>query len=188
MPTMSEIPTQEPAVIAAGDTAKWRISLPDYPASAGWTLSYTLVRAATRITFSASADGDRHLVNVAASTTTGWTAGAYTWRAQVSKSGEVYTVGSGTLTVQPSFAAATDARSHARKVLDAIEAVIEGRATSEVGEYQIAGRSLKYIPLPELLKLRDSYSAEVQREEAAQRLARGLPDKRRVFVRFGAGR
>lgn len=185
---MSEIPTQEPAVIAAGDTAKWRRSLPAYPASAGWTLTYTLVRAATRITFSASADGDLHLVNVAASTTTGWTAGSYTWRAQVSKAGEVYTVATGTLTIRPNFAAATDGRSHARKVLDGIEAVIEGRASSEVGEYQIAGRSLKYIPIPELLALRDKYRAEVLREDAAERTARGLPDQRRTYVRFAAGR
>ena len=185
---MSEIPTQEPAVIAAGDTAKWRRSLPAYPASAGWTLSYTLVRAATRITFSASADGDLHLVNVPASTTTAWTAGTYTWRAQVSKAGEVYTISTGTLSIRPNFATATDGRSHARKVLDGIEAVIEGRATSEVGEYQIAGRSLKYIPIPELLALRDKYRAEVLREDAAERTARGLPDQRRTYVRFAAGR
>lgn len=185
---MSEIPTYEPAVIAAGDTAKWRRNLPDYPASAGWTLTYTLVRAATRITISASADGDLHLVNVAASTTTGWTAGAYTWRAQVSKAGEVYTVATGTLTIRPNFTTATDGRSHARKVLDGIEAVIEGRASSEVGEYQIAGRSLKYIPIPELLALRDKYRAEVLREDAAERTARGLPDQRRTYVRFAAGR
>jgi hypothetical protein len=93
-------------------------------------------------------------------------------------------VGTGTLSVRPSFAVATDGRTHARKVLDAIEAVIEGRATSEVAEYQIAGRELRYIPIPELLQLRDKYRGEVLREDAASRAARGLPDPRRVFVRF----
>lgn len=176
--------TTEPDVIVAGDTAKWLRSLDDYPASASWVLTYTLVSAAQRYNFSATASGSDHLVTVAATTTAAWVAGTYTWRAQVSKAGEVYTVGSGSIKVRPSFSAATDGRSHARKALEAIEAVIEGRATSEVLEYEIANRRLKYIPLSELLQLRDRYRAEVAREDAAQRAAAGLPDTRRVFVRF----
>jgi hypothetical protein len=69
-------------------------------------------------------------------------------------------------------------------VLEAIEAVLEGRASSEVAQYEIAGRSLRYIEPAQLLKLRDRYRAEVAREDAAQRVAAGLPDARRVFVRF----
>lgn len=176
--------TTEPDVIVAGDTAKWLRSLDDYPASASWVLTYTLVSAAQRYTFSASASGDQHLVTVAATTTATWAAGTYTWRAQVAKAGEVYTVGTGSLTVKPSFSAATDARSHARRTLEAIEAVIEGRATSEVSYYMIGGRQLRYIEPAQLLALRDRYRAEVAREDAAQRAAAGLPDKRRVFVRF----
>lgn len=177
-------PTTEPDLIVAGDTAKWLRSLDDYPANASWVLSYTLVSAANRYTFTATASGADHLVTVAAATTTSWVPGTYTWRAQVSKAGEVYTVGSGSLTVRPSFATATDGRSHARRTLEAIEAVIEGRATSEVSYYMIGGRQLRYIEPAQLLALRDRYRAEVAREDAAQRAAAGLPDKRRVFVRF----
>ena len=176
--------TTEPSTIVAGDTAKWLRSLDDYPATAGWVLTYTLVSAAQRYTFSAAASGTDHLVTVAATTTAAWVAGSYSWRAQATKAGEVYTVGSGTLTVKPSFAAATDGRSHSRKTLDAIESVIEGRATSEVSDYTIGGRQLRYIEVPQLLALRDRYRAEVLREDAAQRAAAGLPDLRRVFVRF----
>ena len=176
--------TTEPSTIVAGDTAKWLRSLDDYPATAGWVLTYTLVSVAQRYTFSAAASGTDHLVTVAATTTAAWVAGSYSWRAQATKAGEVYTVGSGTLTVKPSFEAATDGRSHARKTLDAIESVIEGRATSEVSDYTIGGRQLRYIEVPQLLALRDRYRAEVLREDAAQRAAAGLPDQRRVFVRF----
>jgi hypothetical protein len=177
-------PTTEPDLIVAGDTAKWLRSLDDYPASESWVLSYTLVSAAQRYTFSATASGADHLVTVAATTAATWVAGTYTWRAQVSKAGEVYTVGTGSLTVRPSFATATDGRSHARRTLEAIEAVIEGRATSEVSYYMIGGRQLRYIEPAQLLALRDRYRAEVAREDAAQRAAAGLPDRRRVFVRF----
>jgi hypothetical protein len=123
---------------------------------------------------------------VAAATTAGYAAGTYDWRARVSKAGEVYTVGEGRLTVRNAFSAATfDARTHARKTLDAIEAVIEGRASSSTAEYTIAGRSLKHIPVADLLALRDKYRAEVLHEDAAAAVAAGLPDRRRVFVRFG---
>lgn len=182
---MAETPTIEPASIAAGDTLRFDRSLPSYLASAGWQLSYTLINAAGKITFAASAAGDLHAVTVAASTTAAWQAGDYAWRARVSKAGEVYTVGEGRITIRPAFAGNNhDARSHARRTLEAIEAMIEGRASSAAMEYEIAGRRLRYIPIPELLQLRDKYRAEVLREDAAAATAAGLPDRRRVFVRF----
>ncbi len=183
---MADTPTIEPSSVNAGDTWRWTRSLADYPASAGWALSYTLINASAKITVNASASGDDHAVTVAAATTSGYAAGTYDWRARVSRAGEVYTVGEGRLTVRNAFSAATfDARTHARKTLDAIEAVIEGRASSSTAEYTIAGRSLKHIPMADLLALRDKYRAEVLREDAAAAVAAGLPDRRRVFVRFG---
>jgi hypothetical protein len=120
----ASIPTIEPSVIVAGDTAKWTKSLADYLASDGWALSYTLVNAANRYTFSATASGDDFAVTVAAATTTAYAAGLYDWRAQVAKAAEVFTVGSGQFTVQPSFAAATDGRSSAKKSLDQVVAYL----------------------------------------------------------------
>ena len=69
-------PTTEPATLIAGDTARWIKSLPEYLASAGWALTYTLINATNKITFSAAASGDDHLVNVAAATTGSWAAGS----------------------------------------------------------------------------------------------------------------
>lgn len=182
---MAEIPTIEPASIAAGDTLRFDRELRDYPASAGWQLSYTLINATGKITFSAAAVGDTHAVTVAASITAQWAAGDYAWRARVSKAGEVYTVGEGRMAVRAAWAGSShDARSHARRTLDAIEAMLEGRASNAAMEYEIAGRRLRYIPVPELLQLRGHYRAEVAREEAAAGVAAGLPDRRRVFVRF----
>lgn len=182
---MADIPTTEPLELRAGDTWQWTRSLADYPASAGWSLAYVFINAAAKISISASASGDDHAVTVAAATTANYAAGNYDWIARASKSGQVFTVGAGRITILPSLAASTaDLRTHARKVLEAIEAVLEGRASQDVLEYQIAGRSLKRIPLADLLTLRDRYRAEVAREDAANRVALGLPDRRRVFVRF----
>lgn len=180
-------PTTEPARIIAGDTAKWAKTLADYPAGTGWVLAYKLINASAVISIAASASGDDHLVNVAAATTAAWAAGDYAWRAQVSRAGEVYTIGSGRVTVEPAFGASpVDARSQARRQLEAIEATLEGRAGSSTAEYEIAGRRLKHIPIPELLVLRDRLRADVAREDAAASAAAGMPTRGRVMVRFGA--
>ncbi|ARV17484.1 hypothetical protein AEP_00524 [Curvibacter sp. AEP1-3] len=179
-------PTTEPDVLIAGDTAKWLKTLAEYPATEGWELSYVLINGTSKITVIGTASGSDHLITVAATTTADWVPGDYTWRARVSKSGEVYTVGSGTFKVQSSFSAATlDARTHARRVLANIEAYLEDGANLTAANYTIAGRSLQRIPMAELLALRDRYRAEVARETAANLIARGMGDPRRVFVRFG---
>lgn len=180
------IPTKEPATINAGDTATWKKSLADYPASAGWVLIYTLVNTAQRITFTAAASGDDHLVTVLASTTAVWVAGGYEYRAVVTKALEAYTVASGRITISPVFSAAVDARSQARRALEAVELTLEGRASSATAEYEIAGRKLKYIPIPELLQLRDRLRRDVAGEDAAASIAKGLGNPGRIFVRFGA--
>ncbi len=66
--------------------------------------------------------------------------------------------------------ATQDTRSHSEKVLEAIEALIEGRATKDVASYSIAGRSLTRLSPDELVKWRAVY----RREVAVQRAA-GLP-------------
>lgn len=185
--TTPTIPITEPVTLVAGDTAKWAKFLPDYLASDGWTLTYRLASPSAAMVIEATAGSSgEHLITVPAATTATWAAGGYEWRAQVSKSSEVYTVDSGRLQIAPVFGTTgLDARSAARKALDAVEAVILGRATTGVAEYQIAGRQLRHIPIPELLTLRDSLRADVAREDAAKSLAKTGRMPGRILVRFG---
>jgi hypothetical protein len=178
------IPTTEPAALVAGDTAKWSRALPDYPADDGWVLSYTLVNANNRYSFAATASGADHAVSVAATTTANYAPGSYDWRAQVAKTGEVFTVGAGQLVVQPSFASATDGRSSARKSLDQVQAYLADANNLQAAEYEIAGRRLKRLSIPDLLALQSNLQLQVKRETVAQRAAAGLPDPSRVMVRF----
>lgn len=188
MPYMSPpIPSTEPASLNAGDTAKWLKSFENYPASDGWHLNYILINGKGKITFDSIEQGDDHLINVLASTTAGWAAGNYDWRASVKKSDYVFTVGSGRVVVNAAFSAATlDARSQARRTLEAIESTLEGRASSATAEYEIAGRKLKYIPIPELLQLRDRLRRDVRSENTAASISAGRKNPNRIFVRFGA--
>jgi hypothetical protein len=75
-------------------------------------------------------------------------------------------------------------KSHAVKMLDAIEAVLEGRITSDVEQYSIAGRQITKIPISELLILHDRYKAAVAQEKAAESIKLGLGNPNKVKVRF----
>lgn len=183
------IPTTEPAILQAGDTIKWRKALPDYPASAGWSLAYRLINAAARIDITAAAEGDDHLVTVAAATSAAWAAGAYTWTAFVTNGSDRYTLGSGTITIRPDLAAMQagfDARSTARKALDDLRTALAAWLSSNghIQEYDIAGRRVKFASADDLRARIALAEREVAREDAAERLAAGIPAGRRVLVRF----
>ena len=183
----ASIPDIEPASIRAGDTWTWTRTIGDYPAGT-WTLKYRFKNAAGGFEIAASTSGTDHLVSVAAATTTAYTAGTYGWIAWVEAGSEKFTVGSGTCEVLADYratsaATALDDRSHAQKMLDAIEAWLEARDPG-VAEYEIAGRRMKYITAGELIKLRLRYRAEVQAEAAALKLAAGLGSGRRIQFRI----
>lgn len=184
---MANTQTREPALIVAGDTITWQSSLSEFPASDGWVLHYRLINSTHKYDIDCSAAGDNHLASVAAAVSATWAAGYYSWTAYVTKADARYTIGNGTLMIKADLAAAAagvDTRSHAVRTLEAIEAVIEGRATQAHQEYAILGRQMKFIPIAELLVLRDRYRSEVASEQAAERAAAGLPSQRNVRVRL----
>lgn len=180
-----DIPTNEPSSLRAGDTWKWTRTLDDYPAGT-WTLKYRFKNATSYFEIVAGTSGTDHSVSVAAATTAAYPAGSYTWMAWVEGgSSEKYTVDTGTLEIDPDYRASTaayDGRSHARKMLDAIEAWLEARDPA-VAEYEIAGRRMKYIPIAELVKLRNRYGLEVRNEDAAAAIAKGEGLGRKIQFR-----
>lgn len=94
---------------------------------------------------------------------------------------------SGQIEILPDLAQATtdsDFRSHVKKVLDAIESLLEGKATADAMSYSIGGRSISKMGPTELLKWRDVYRVEYERELDAEGIAKGLDSRRRIGVRF----
>lgn len=181
------VPTIEPDRATAGLTWAWRRDLADYPASGGWALKYLFRGASAGFSVTASTSGEGYAVEVAASTTAGYAAGAYAWEAYVELAAAKYSVGRGTLLVAPSLASG-DSRSHARKVLDAIEAVLENRATQDQMSYEISvggsSRRLGRTPLADLVALRMKYRAEVKAEERAAAVASGRKPRTRILTAF----
>ncbi|RKW39818.1 MAG: hypothetical protein D8H96_12015 [Lautropia sp.] len=143
---------------------------PAYPAPE-WRLSVVL-RGPSVIDLHAVPDGRNHLLYVSATITRGWLHGEYAVSVRAQRGDDIEEIDSGTVTVRPDIAqlaAGHDARSHVQRVLDAIEAVLEKRATLDQERYRINNRELVRTPVADLLKLRDRYRGELARMKAASK-------------------
>lgn len=159
-----------PDSISAGLTLDISATLTAYPAP-GWALS-VILRGPQSIDLDATADGNQHRIHASATTTAAWAPGDYWFSVRVTDGTDVFQVDEGTLTVKPDLAAVAesyDGRGHVQRVLDAIEAVIQGRATKDQQRYRINNRELERTPIGELLKLRSTYREELRRQKAAEK-------------------
>lgn len=194
----------EPSELIIGDSISWTrrdvqavtkndagtLETTDIKASEGWALKFTAVGKNGIFAINATVDtddADDFLFSAAAATTAAYVAGDYTWQLTATKTTNRYTIAEGVITLTDNIAgrsALYDNRSHAKKVLDAIEAVIEGRATTDQQAYTIGGRSLTRIPMADLLKLRSTYKTEYANELATANIEAGLGTGRKVYTRF----
>ena len=157
-----------PARFSAGDSLSWKWSDRRFPADT-WTLSYVLVKLKTKITITAVSDGTDHLIEVENATTANYQPGEYQWKAYVSNDGERYEVDSGAVEILEDFTVQShglDARSHVKKVLDALEAAIEGRASKTQMQQSIGGVQVQHIELSKQIELRDRYAIKYRKEQS----------------------
>lgn len=186
-----DVPKAEMEDITAGMTAVWRIYLSDYLPADNWTLKYTLKKSGTAaIEISSSQDPDYpsyHKINVAPATTANYAAGQYYYQAYVenSSTSAKHIVENGVIEVHPDFASSAtsyDPRSHAQICLDAIESVLEGRATKNQLDVQVGDKQIRYLKHTELLEMRTYYQDLVE----AERIEDALNNGERVHNAFYA--
>lgn len=179
-----------PATLRAGDKISWTETLSDYPATL-WTLGFYLSSFNKPvISFTSTASGTDHLISILQVTSKTWVPGSYQWQGYVYLTATPttrYTLENGNIEVLPDLTQATsqsDFRSHVKKVLDAIESVLEGKASQDASSYSIGGRSISKWSPSELLVWRDKYRLEYANEIAAEKVAKGLDSGKRVGLRF----
>lgn len=183
--------TREPEQITAGDTTKWKRSFSEFPAPT-WVLTYELrskENTGQKITITAVQDGvtSDHLATISATGSATWKPGFYTWAAYMTAGSERKQVDRGHFEILPNLATAAanfDGRSHTKKVLDAINALLEGKALHDKESYTIANRSIKHMSIDELLKWRSRYQAEFRREQDALKIEKGLGTGNKLKTRF----
>jgi hypothetical protein len=158
-----------PAKLIAGDS--WRILAP-WPSSAPPAASVDLVlvpeQGGAPATFNGRRFGGEGSIEVPASETAGLAPGVYRWALVVVDAASDFraTLERGRVEVLPDPATTSDdTRSTARRILDAIDATLEGRATKDSDAYTIEGRSITRTPIGDLIRLRKVYLAAVVAEE-----------------------
>lgn len=159
-----------PAQLVAGDSLKLSLATlaSEYPAADGYALSLAFVPVGGGVVTEVNAvDGaGSWSVNIAGAVTGTWPVGDLRWAAKVEKDGDLATVDSGIMLVLPEASSAADTRSHARKVLDSLNAAIEGRASATDLEHTLAdGRQVKRLSHAELWSMRKHYAGLVAAED-----------------------
>ncbi|PCJ29614.1 MAG: hypothetical protein COA94_01040 [Rickettsiales bacterium] len=154
----------EPASFTAGETVTWKKWIAGFESASGWELVY-LMRSQSddsAIEFAAEIEDDHHLVTLASNETINYKTGQYWWQCFARRAGEQHLIAEGSMFVKPNFSQMdrVDGRSHVKKTLDALEAMIQGKASRDQLSYSIAGRSLSRLSPSELLQWRDQYKAE----------------------------
>lgn len=163
--TLSELP----ALIYAGDSLIVNIENSTYPASEGWSMEFAFrSQKGAPIDIASAANGSAHLFSVSSTTTATWNEATYSATLRAVKSTDKVTIWRGFLEIkaEPSVTAGEyDPRSWAKRCLDKIEAVIEGRASKDVLNSTIAGQSIGRLTPEQLFILRDRFLTEWQQEQ-----------------------
>lgn len=175
-----------PESIQAGDSLKITATDARYPASDGWTMTLKLINAERIITITSSANGDAHEITQTPDNTKSWPAGRAKYVVSFYDGTDKYTAEAGVLKIvqNPETSGPVDPRGHVEKVLDAIEAVLENKATKDQLQMTFNGRSITHLDPAQLLAWRDKYRAELRDIERAERVKKGMASGRLIQVRF----
>ena len=186
-------PQKEPSTLVLGDYWAWkRDDLADTYPIGSYALTYEFHEdsgggGSHKFTLTATEANDTYYIEAASSSTTSYTVGDYIWEAYITKTADSnrVMVDSGRTTITQNLADTNaDLRSHAKKVLDNIQAVIEGRASIDQSSMSIAGRSLSRMSVDELMTFRDRYRAEYLKEIKLARIRNGQGTGNTPKVRF----
>ena len=187
----TEIPEKEPISFYKGETVVWKrtdIGADYAPSSHSMVWEASLeTDGSTRFSATVTESGTEYTFTLDDSATASYTAGDYIWFLKViqDSDSEKLVIDSGKLTVKDNYFATTgDTRSHAKVMVDKLESLLEGKADADVSSYAIAGRSLNKLTVEEMLKWRDYYKAEYQREIQEFRIGNNEGSGSVVKVRF----
>ena len=184
-------PKEIPKSIVIGDFVQFKLTeySTDY-ANTAHTMTF-MARSGTgaNVEFSivATNSGDDYLFTAASTVTANYVAGLYHYQIEVleTSSSNRIVVDQGELDVTVDLDVnAVDPRTHAEKMLQKIEAVLENRADADVSSYSIAGRSLTKMSPEELLTWRDAYRREVKAYRRKLDVKHGRKTSSSILVRF----
>jgi len=174
-----------PLKINAGDTVSFIESYSEYPATDNWSLLFVVVNGQNKYSATSNASGDMHNFLISSATTATWAPGAYKSVLYAIQTDIRHTLVVGDLEIIPDLTQSnSDQRHHVERVLDAIEATLENKASTDQQSMSIAGRSIARYSFSDLLMLRDKYKNELISIKRAERIKNGMSSGGKILVRF----
>lgn len=180
-----------PIRFVAGTTVSFLRSFSEYPAT-DW--DYTLyLRGPSILDVVGEVDGEAFNVTISAEESAELKAGIYRYVERVeNEDGEIFEVGQGTVEVAADRSAAVagaEQRSFARQMRDKIHAALlafnSGSAAFTVQSFTIGNRQMVYRTHAELVTAMHYFDEAVRREEADERIAKGIGgDPNTIRTRF----
>jgi hypothetical protein len=190
-------PSQEPNELVVGDYWVWRRDdlASNYPTDS-YALTYEFHEdsgggGSHKFSITAIEANDTYYVEVPTTTTDDYSTGDYIWAAYITRTSDSarIQIDEGRTKITANLADTNvDLRSHAKKVLDNIEAVIEGRATIDQSSFSLGGRSLSRMSVDELMTFRDRYKAEYLKEIKLARIQNKQGSGNTIKIQFGSGK
>lgn len=186
------------STLPVGDTATWDddpvlLVSPDNETadSSGWTLAYFL-RGPTSLNLAATVNDDGWTTTLTIAQSSSLEAGTYAWAAVITSldATQRITVGTGQLTITASIQQQDDPfdpRSQAQIALaDCETAMATFNSTGgKVKRYEIAGRTMEFQTIADLLTLHAFWKSKVTSELATSSIAnKPYGNPRNLYVRF----
>jgi hypothetical protein len=161
-----DVVEQIPSELIAGDSWIFSRDYSDFPRPT-WTAIAYFEKADETFNVASTASSTAQLFTITAATSATYSAGRYRVRIRVTDGSSTLTAESAWVVVQldPAQAGNQDPRSWARRTLDAVEAFLEGNASTAQASMSIAGRSISRWSLSELMQLRGQLRGEARSEE-----------------------
>ncbi len=158
--------------ITQGETTSFSVDLPDYP-NPPWDGTMILTNAENVYEYAGTAVGIKHTFKLSPVDTALIVPSDYKARISVTDGTDIYSPYSCGAKVHPDPTVPGNSMSHVEKVLYALNATIEGKATTDILNYSIRGRSIGRMSPSELLDWRETYLQFLHEQELAEDIANG---------------
>jgi hypothetical protein len=189
-----------PASIIAGYSLSWLVPQGEFSPDDGWDIRYVILSESAQLfinppsgTNSGSrvdnGDGTWTVSMSPAQTTTLADGKRHRFIGYVFDGTDEHVVDESIVLVKadPKTASAgLDPRSNDEVMLEAVRAVMAGKATDDQAAKSIGGRSLSRYSWGELLEVEKELIARVDRQKQKERIRKGLPSGRKVLARMVA--
>ena len=166
-----------PISLVQGTSASWTVGNSEYKPEDGWTAQYVFASPADTQTLDGTDNGDSSfLFELTSAASAEFEATQYNWQLFMEKGTERFLINNSIIEIRQDFGTSlhgADSRSHVKKTLDALEAMLEKKATRDQASFSIKNRSLSRMDSAELLDWYRQYRLWYKQELKAEKLKQG---------------